>query len=45
MKIDLEHLHYWIHAIRESEDPKRTMDAFWRGQIQSKEWLIETLTN
>jgi len=43
MNIDTEHLHYWMCAIRESKDPKRTLDAFWRGQIQSKEWLIETL--
>ena len=43
MQIDLEHLHYWMCAIRESEDPKRTLDAFWRGQMRSKEWLIEEL--
>jgi hypothetical protein len=30
-------------AIRESKDPIRTLDAFWRGQIQSKEWLIDRL--
>ena len=30
-------------AIRESTDPKRTLDAFWKGQISSKEWLIENL--
>ncbi len=41
MQIDLEHLHYWMCAIRESQDPKRTLDAFWRGQINSKIWLIE----
>lgn len=40
MKIDTEHLHHWMRAIRESDDPMRTMDAFWRGQILSKEWLI-----
>jgi len=45
MKIDTEHLHYWMNAIRQSDDPKRVLDAFWRGQIQSKEWLIETLTH
>ena len=44
MKIDTEHLHYWMCAIRESADPKRTLDAFWSGQIKSKEWLIENLT-
>ena len=43
MQIDTEHLHYWIQAIRTSSDPMRTMDAFWRGQIRSKEWLIENL--
>jgi hypothetical protein len=31
-------------AIRESKDPMRTMDAFWRGQMRSKEWLIQELT-
>lgn len=41
MLINTEHLHHWMCAIRESKDPLRTMDAFWRGQIQSKEWLIE----
>ena len=44
MQINLEHLHYWMCAIRESKDPMRTMDAFWRGQMQSKEWLIKELT-
>lgn len=43
MKIDLEHLHYWMCAIRESKDPFRTLDAFWKGQLKSKEWLIESL--
>lgn len=43
MKIDLEHFHYWMCAIRESNDYKRTLDAFWRGQLCSKEWLIEEL--
>ena len=43
MKIDLEHLHYWMQAIRQSPDPIRTMDAFWRGQLDSKKWLINEL--
>jgi hypothetical protein len=45
MQIDLEHLHYWMCAIRDSADPKRTLDAFWKGQIDSKLWLIENLKN
>ncbi len=43
MQIDTEHLHYWMCAIRESEDPRRTLDAFWKGQMRSKEWLIKEL--
>ena len=43
MQIDTDHLHYWMCAIRESKDPIRTLDAFWKGQISSKEWLIEQL--
>jgi hypothetical protein len=43
MQIDLEHLHYWMQAIRQSNDPVRTMDAFWSGQLRSKEWLIQHL--
>ena len=45
MQIDLEHLHYWMCAIRESNNPMRTMDAFWSGQLKSKEWLINNLAN
>jgi len=43
LKIDTEHLHYWMQAIRQSPDPMRTMDAFWSGQLKSKEWLIDAL--
>jgi hypothetical protein len=43
MQIDTEHLHHWMQAIRQSEDPMRTMDAFWSGQLKSKEWLIKNL--
>ena len=43
MLIDTEHLHYWMQAIRQSPDPMRTMDAFWSGQLNSKEWLIDAL--
>ena len=43
MNIDTDHLHYWMQAIRQSPDPMRTMDAFWSGQLKSKEWLITNL--
>ena len=43
--IDTEHLHFWMQAIRQSSDHIRTMDAFWSGQLKSKEWLINNLEN
>ena len=43
MKIDTEHLHNWMRAIRNSKEPMRTMDAFYSGQIKSKQWLINNL--
>jgi hypothetical protein len=43
MQINTEHLHHWMQAIRQSPDPIRTMDAFWSGQLKSKEWLITNL--
>ena len=45
MQIDTEHLHYWMQAIRQSPEPMRTMDAFWSGQLKSKEWLIKGLNS
>ena len=45
MQIDTEHLHHWMQAIRQSSDPIRTMDAFWSGQLKSKEWLVVNLRN
>jgi hypothetical protein len=44
LQIDTEHLHYWMQAIRQSPVPIRTMDAFWQGQLKSKEWLIDALS-
>jgi hypothetical protein len=32
-----------MQAIRQSSNPIRTMDAFWSGQLKSKEWLISNL--
>jgi len=43
MQINTEHLHHWMQAIRQSPEPMRTMDAFWSGQLKSKEWLIKNL--
>jgi hypothetical protein len=32
-----------MDAIRNSKDPHRTLDSFWKGQIHSKVWLIKNL--
>ena len=32
-----------MQAIRQSSDHIRTLDAFWSGQLKSKEWLINNL--
>ena len=44
MKIDIQDIKFWMDAIRNSEDRDRTLETFWGGQIQSKLWLIETIT-
>lgn len=43
MILDSEHILYWMDAVRNSNDPKRTLESFWKGQIRSKEWLIQNL--
>jgi hypothetical protein len=43
MQIDLNHVLFWMDAIRNSSDPIRTLESFWKGQIRSKEWLIDNL--
>lgn len=43
MNLDSEHILYWMDAIRNSTNKERTLEAFWKGQIRSKIWLIENL--
>lgn len=43
MQVDLNHVKFWMDAIRNSENQLRVLEAFWGGQLQSKEWLIENL--
>jgi hypothetical protein len=43
MQVDLTHILFWMDAIRNSSDPMRTLESFWKGQIQSKEWLLDNL--
>ena len=40
---DIEHVLFWMDAIRSSPDPQRTLESFWKGQIRSKVWLIDNL--
>lgn len=32
-----------MDAIRDSANPSRTLESFWKGQINSKLWLIENI--
>jgi hypothetical protein len=43
MKLDTDHVLFWMDAIRNSSDPMRTLESFWKGQILSKEWLLDNL--
>jgi hypothetical protein len=43
MKVDIDHVLFWMDAIRNSSDKYRTLESFWKGQIHSKIWLIEKL--
>lgn len=43
MKVDIQDVLFWMDAIRNSEDRYRTLESFWKGQINSKIWLIESL--
>jgi len=43
MNLDSEHVLFWMDAIRNSSDKERILEAFWKGQINSKIWLIENL--
>lgn len=43
MKVDIQDVLFWMDAIRNSEDKYRTLESFWKGQINSKVWLIKNL--
>lgn len=45
MKVELDDVMFWMDAIRNSSDRYRTLESFWKGQINSKIWLIENLEN
>jgi len=43
MQVNLDHVLFWMDAIRNSDNPIRTLESFWKGQIRSKEWLLDNL--
>lgn len=43
MKVDIQDVLFWMDAIRNSEDRYRTLESFWKGQVNSKVWLAEAL--
>jgi hypothetical protein len=43
MKVNIQDVLFWMDAIRNSDDTYRTLESFWKGQVNSKIWLIETL--
>jgi hypothetical protein len=43
MKVELEDVLFWMDAIRNSDDRYRTLESFWKGQVHSKQWLVEHL--
>ena len=43
MKIDIQDVLFWMDAIRDSDDRYRTLESFWKGQVNSKVWLAENL--
>lgn len=43
MYIDLKDVAFWMDAIRNSENHFGVLESFWKGQLQSKEWLINNL--
>jgi hypothetical protein len=45
MYIDLKDIAFWMDAIRNSENHYSVLESFWKGQLQSKEWLIDKLRN
>ena len=43
MNVDIDHVLFWMDAIRNSNDRGRSLESFWKGQIKSKIWLIDNL--
>lgn len=46
MKINTHEISHWFNALRNLPDNQRTraLDAFWSGQLDSKNWLVDQMT-
>jgi hypothetical protein len=44
LKVDIQDVLFWMDAIRNSEDRYRTLESFWKGQVNSKVWLVNNLS-
>ena len=45
MRVDIQDVLFWMDAIRNSDDKYRTLESFWKGQVNSKVWLATELYN
>jgi len=43
MLVDLEDIAFWMDAVRNSENHFGVLESFWKGQLRSKQWLVESL--
>jgi hypothetical protein len=43
LKVEIDDVLFWMDAIRNSDDRYRTLESFWKGQVNSKVWLAECL--
>jgi len=43
MRVNIQDVLFWMDAIRNSNDKYRTLESFWKGQVNSKIWLADAL--
>ena len=36
VKVELDDVMFWMDAVRNSEDKHRTLESFWKGQLQKR---------
>jgi len=43
LRVDIQDVLFWMDAIRNSDNKYRTLESFWKGQVNSKVWLADAL--